>query len=127
MIVMYNGQFNYLNQKYSKQSDLKYIELKSGVFSQPSYGIIQSTQYLDLYNAYEDILPLENKVNELLKYSLSTENMRAKFTNKQNDIELLIKKYPNQDLAFFLLDKEESKFYVLYSKTQNAIVEYLKF
>ncbi len=127
MVVMYNGQFNYLSEKFSNHDQLKFDELKPGIFNQPKLAYISIINSNDIYSAYGDMKPLGTFEESLLSYSLNSENMKAKFKNKADEIERLTSKYGEKDIAFFLLDKDGSKYYVFYSKSKKKIVEYLKF
>ena len=127
MLVMHNGEFYYLSVKFSNHSELKFDELKPSIFTRPKMAYISKTQSVDIYSAYSDMLPIENYDETLLPFSGNVENMQAKFKNKTKEIDLLVAKYNSDDIAFFQLDKEGSKYSVVYSKSKNAIVDYLKF
>ncbi len=127
MVVMDKGEFIYLTEKFANHENLIVDELKPGFFTQPKLAYIESSKFVDVYNAYSDMLPIEDYNKNLLSYSLNSANMKAKFTSKIEEIDNLLSQYDNDDIAFFKMDKEGSKYYVLYSKSQNAIVDYLRF
>ncbi|MCF6319228.1 MAG: hypothetical protein L3J83_08125 [Proteobacteria bacterium] len=127
MVVMHNGEFVYLIEEFSNHEQLTVDELKPGLFTKPKLAYIESTKFVDVYNAYSDMQPIEDYDKRLLPYSLNSANMKAKFTNKIEEIDDLLSQYDSDDIAFFKLDKEGSKYYVLYSKSHNAIVDYLRF
>lgn len=127
MVVMHNGEFLYLSEKFADHEKLIFDELKPGFFTQPKLAYIKGTEFVDVYNAYSDMQPIEDYNETLLRYSLNRENMAAKFTSKTEEIDDLLSQYDSDDIAFFKLDKQGSKYYVLYSKSQNAIVDYLRF
>ena len=127
MVVMHKGQFHYLNQKFSNHNDLKFDDLKPNLFSKPKLAHIVNTQSLDIYSTYVDMLPIENQEQSLLPYSLNSENMKAKFTGKAAAIDAISKAYDGQEIVYFTLDKDMSKYYVVYSLTQKSIIDYLEF
>lgn len=127
MVVMYNGEFRYMAEKFSKHEQLTNKELTPHLFSKPILVHIPSSGSLSIYNTYIDMLPLDDYEVSLKPYSYSVETMLAKFTNKKNVIQLISQKYIDQEIAYFKLDKEGSTFYVAYSITKNTIVDYIKF
>lgn len=127
MVVMHNSQFHYLSEKFSNHDQLEFKQLKPSYFTKPQIAYIDSTESLDIYSAYADMLPVDNYEKSLLAYSLSIENVKAKFKGKVDEIDVLVSKYNSQDIAFFELDKDGSKYYVIFSISQNSIIDYLKF
>ncbi len=61
------------------------------------------------------------------RFSLSLENMKAKFKSKLTEIEVLENKYKDDNIVFFKMDKDSSVNYVVYSPVNNRILDYLKF
>lgn len=127
MLVMHNGQFHYLSQKYAKHDELKFDELKPSFFSKPKMSYIVTTQSLDIYNTYVDMLPIDDIKNRLMPFSLNSENMKAKFKGKIKAIDKISEKYKDEEIVYFNLDKDMSKYYVVYSLTQKSIIDYLEF
>lgn len=127
LLVVNNGQFYYLAEKFASNDELQFAELKPSIFTPPKMAYMPSSNYLDVYSAYAEFVPLDSFEEMLLPYSLSVANMQAQFSSKQEQIELLSKKYSTEDIVFFILDKENIKYYVVFSIKQNRIIDYLKF
>jgi hypothetical protein len=127
ILVMNNGEFHYLSEKFSENKAIKYDELQSGIFNKPQMGYITQLTSLDIYSSFSEIEPLNNYATMLLPHSFSFENIYAKFKGQKAQIQALENKYQGNDVVFFILDKEQVKHYVLYSKTENRIIDSLKF
>jgi hypothetical protein len=127
LLVMNNGKLNYLVEKFAKNDELKNKELKPTIFSQPKIAYLSNLTNLDIYSSYADIEPITDESLMLMPFSLSIDNMKAKFSKKKEAIDKIISKYQGQEVVFFELVKDSMTYYVAFSKTQNKIVEYLKF
>lgn len=127
LVVLHNGTFHYLSEKFSKNQDLKFDELKPSLFSKPKMAYILNTQAYDIYNAYSDIQPINDYETILLPHSLNSENMKAKYKSKVDAIDALESKYKDEEIVYFLLNKEELQYYIVYSVNKNTILDYLKF
>lgn len=125
MIAFTGGKFHYLAEKYAHNDELKYTELKSSLFSRPKYGYLSQMEGLDIYTSYKDIEPVKEFNLTMNPYSLSADDMKSKFNSQAARIDGLLQQYGDQDIVFFLLEKELSGYYVLYSKTQDEIIDYL--
>jgi uncharacterized membrane protein YeiB len=127
MVVFNSGQFHYLAEKFGKNGDIQYEELKPGMFTSPKYGYINQLSTLDIYNSYKDIEPISDSKLMLYPHSLSEENMLSQFPKKAEEIKSISSKYTNEEIMFFTMTKEQSTYYVVYSAKQKKIVEYVKF
>lgn len=127
LIVMNNGKFHFLVEKFGNNDELKYDELKPHLLSSPRIGFISQMSSIDIYSSYADIVPITDYGLMVLPHSLTVENMKAKFTKKHNQIDALVKKYSTDSIVFFVLDKDQSTYYVVYSTNQNKIIDQLKF
>jgi len=126
LIVFHNGEFNYLMEKYAHDEDLKLNELKPHIFSPPKLAYVESLESNDLYTSYANFVPIDDYFSIVLSFSLSVENMKAKLTNKEESINKLLNKFKDEEIVFLLLKKDEMRQYVVFSTTQNRIVDYLK-
>ena len=127
LMIFNQGQFNYLHEKFAINVELKYPELKPSLFSKPKLAYLGRSKTPDLYESYADFEPLIDYDVRIMPYSLSVENMKAKFNSKITEIEKLENQYKKLDIVFFKLDIDMSLYYVVYSKTENRIMDYLKF
>lgn len=127
MVVFKGGEFNFLSYKFAKNEDIKFDELKPHFFSSPILSQVKQTNVLDIYATYADMDIIEDFKTTLLPYSLNASNMKAKFKDKADVIDEILKKYKTEDIIFLLLDKELSKYYIVFSLTQQSIVDYIKF
>jgi hypothetical protein len=127
LIVMNNGQFHYLVEKYADNDKLKYDALKPGIFSSPKMAFLTQLDDLDIYSAYAEFEPIENFNLTVMPHSLSLDNMMAKFKVKEKELDSLNKKYKDDEIVFFILDKDQAKYYVVFSTRQNKIIDQLKF
>jgi len=126
-VVFNNGQFQYLIEKYAKNDELVYSELMPSLFSKPKMAYIKKFSTLDIYNGYAYFEPLTDYDSMLKSHSLSIDNMRAKYKSLQVKIDELAERYKDDEIVFFKLDYKGSTQYVVYSKSQNTIIDYLKF
>ena len=127
LIVFHNGEFNYLMEKYAHDEDLNFNELKPHIFSSPKIAYVESVLSNDLYTSYTSFVPIDDDYFSIvLSFSLSVENMKTKLTDKEEDINKLVDKYKNEEIVFLLLKRDEIRQYVVFSITQNRIVDYLK-
>lgn len=127
IIVFNNDQFQFLREKYAKNEELTYPELKPSLFSSPKLAYIKNFNSLEIYNGYAYFEPLVDFDVRIIPFSLSVENMKSKFKTKVSEIEELENIYKDADIVFFKLDINTTLYYVVYSKKQNAIIDYLKF
>jgi hypothetical protein len=127
LVTFHKGEFHLLVEKYTKPNELKFEELKPHLFSSPKLAYISRTDSLDIYNASKDMVPLDDFETKLLPHSFNTNNMKAKFSAKIDRIDDLAEKYKDENIVYFRLNKGEVKYFVIYSATQNSIVDYLKF
>ncbi len=126
IVVFQDGQFYYLAEKYSNNNELNYKELKPGFLSKPKLAYIPKQNSKGLYDDYANFVPLvDQKI--MLSSGLSVLNMKAKFKGKNDAISFLAKRYAKDDILFFTLNKDLSKYYVVYSLTQNRIIDQLDF
>ena len=126
-VVYNNGQFHYLIEKFAKNNELVYPELKPSIFSKPKMAYIKSYNDLDIYNGYAYFEPISNYETMLKPYSLTVDNMKAKFTGKKSEIDKLTQLYNKDEIVFFNLNHKGSMMYVVYSINRNKILDYLKF
>lgn len=127
LIVFNNGEFHYIIEKYAKTEDLSFDELKPTFFSKPKYGYLEKLNAFDIYNSYMEIEPMGDYDLILKPHSVSIGELKSRFTNKSKQIDALVSGKNSEELAFFFLKKGESGYYVLYSKPEHGIVDYLKF
>lgn len=127
LVTFHKGEFHLLVEKFTKPNELKIDELKPHFFSSPKLAYILRTDFLDIYNASKDMIPLDDFETNLLPHSFNTENMKAKFSTKVDLINKLAEKYKNENIVYLRLNKGEVKYFVIYSASQNSIVDYLKF
>jgi len=127
LLVFNNGQFHYMAEKFAKNQELKVESLKPSLFSKPKLAYAANIKVLDIYNAYAEFVEIDQPELMLLPHSLSLENMKAKFKNKEAEIDELNEKYQQDAILFFILDKQQSQYYVVFSTTKNQIIDYLKF
>ena len=126
LIVFRNGEFNYLMEKYAHNEELKFNELKPHFLSSPQLAYDESLLSNDLYASYANFVPMADYSSIVLSFSLSVEAMKVKLTSKEDDINKLVNKYKDEEIVFLLLNKDGMRQYVVFSTTQNRIVDYLK-
>jgi len=127
LLVVSNGQFNYLTEKYAHNDELKFDALKPSIFSPPKMAFLTQSNGLDIYSAYADFEPIEDYNLTVMPHSLSLDNMMAKFKDKEKELKALNEKYKEDEIVFFMLDKDMAKYYVVFSLRQNKIIDQLKF
>lgn len=125
-IVMSNGQFNYLAEKFVHNDKLKFDELKPSIFSSPKMAFLTQLNGLDIYSAYSDFEPIKDYNLTVMPHSLSLDNMKSNFKGKEKELEAMEEKYHSENIVFFMLDKEQAKYYVAFSTRQNKIVDQQK-
>ena len=126
IIAFADGKLHYLVEKFANNQDLTYEELLPEVFSKPKMAYIPQLKTLDIYSSYADLEPLTDK-SILKPYALSVKNMKAKFTSKIDDIDVLLNTYPEDEIKFFLLDKDGDTSFVVFSMKENKIIDELKY
>lgn len=126
-LVFNNGQFHYLAEKFANNNELIYDELRPSLFSSPKYAFIHQFNQLEIYNGYAYFEPISNYDSMLKPYSFTVENMKAKFKGKISELNQLSQNYINEDIVFFNLNHKGSINYIVYSRNQNRIIDYLKF
>ena len=127
LIVMNNGSFNYLVEKFSNNDELKFDELKPHIFSKPKYAFLTQKNHLDIYNDYADFTPIKDYKREVLPHSISVKSMLAQFSKKQDEIKHLDELYKEDSIVFYVLVNDQTNYYVVYSTVRNKIIDYLKF
>ncbi len=126
IIAFADGKLHYLVEKFANNQDLTYEELLPEVFSKPKLAYIPQLKTLDIYSSYANLEPLTDK-SVLKPYALSVKNMKAKFTSKIDDIDVLLNTYPEDDIKFFLLDKDGDTSFVVFSMKEYKIIDELKY
>ncbi|MCF6287854.1 MAG: hypothetical protein L3J53_01280 [Proteobacteria bacterium] len=127
LIVMNNGKFHYLVEKFANNHDLKHSELQPSLLSPPKFGFISRLNSLDIYSAYADIEPVSDYALMILPSAISVDSMKAQFSKKQDEIDALVQQYPDDKIVFFILTKEQTNYYVVFSTTKNKIIDKLQF
>jgi hypothetical protein len=127
IVVFHKGEFHYLSKKYANHNELKYDNLKPHIFSSPKLAYISKTNAKDIYNAYGDMQPLDDFETMLLPHSLNVDNLTTLNPIIENVIENIDVKFIDEEIVYFLLTKNKVKYIVVYSVTQNNIVDYLEF
>ncbi len=127
IIVYKNEKLHYVNTKFSKNKQVKDPNIHLKLFARPQMGTLPNTGNLDIYSDYEDIKAVKDFKLEWLPHSLTTENMKAQFKSKADEIEALNNKYKDDKIVFFLLKNQMASYYVVFSTTQNKIIDKLHF
>lgn len=127
LIAMRGGQFHYLMERYAGNESLKFDELKPHIFSAPKMVYVTDQESLDIYATYASFVPIDDYNLMVMPYSLSIDNMKAKFSTKEDQITTLSEKYKEDNIVFFTLNRDGVVNYVVFSTTQNRIIDYLKF
>jgi hypothetical protein len=126
LIAMYAGEFHYLIEKYADNGKLKYQQLQPSVFSKPKIVYVSNLANMDLYNSYNLFEPVTDFNLMVLPHALSLDNMRARFSAKVEEINALEEKYKEDDIVFFVFNKDDFRWYVVFSQKSNSIIDYLK-
>jgi len=126
LIVFNKGELHYLIEKYAQNEDLQFLELQPNIFSTPKMAKVLKKSAFDLYGSYAQIKPMTD-THIMDAYVLSATNMKAKFVGKSNQVDAIVRKHQNDEIAFIFLEKDMAKYYVAVSMKHNRIVDYLEF
>ncbi len=128
LLVMSAGKLTYMVEKYAHNDRLAFDELKPHIFSGPKLAYAdESIAAMSEADFYAQIKPINDYYNSIIPYSFSEVNMKANYPNKIKDIDFLMNKYKNDNIVFVLLNKDTSTHYVIFSRKQNRIIDYLRF
>jgi hypothetical protein len=127
LLVFNNGEFHYLVSKYIDEEKIKDDSFNPSTFSQPKYASLETLDALDIYNSISNLKKLDINNNTIKASSLTTENMLAMFSKKANEIKQLEEDYKSEDILFLQLDKDQAKYYVVFSQKQQKILNKVNF